>query len=52
MVPDAGGVTSVLLQHKEEILAWKSYVLQEAEAVSREAKIQWCRASGAQVINR
>jgi len=26
MVPDAGGVTSVLLQHKEEILAWKSYV--------------------------
>jgi len=30
---------------------WKSYVLQEAEATSREAKITWCRENGISVGN-
>ena len=32
-------------------MAWKSYVLQEAEAASREAKLRWCQENGVRVIN-
>ena len=32
-------------------LKWKSYVLQEAEATSREAKIRWARAQGIPVLS-
>jgi ribonuclease HI len=32
-------------------MAWKSYILQEAEAVSREAKLQWSWQHGVRVVN-
>ena len=32
-------------------LRMKSYLLQEAEAVSREAKVNWCREQGLRVLN-
>ena len=32
-------------------LRMKSYLLQEAEAVSREAKVHWCREKGLRVLN-
>ena len=31
--------------------AWKSYMLQEAEATSREAKLHWCWCKGVRVIS-
>ena len=38
-------------QKKRPILRVMSYLLQEAEAVSRNAKIKWCEANGVEVLN-
>ena len=32
-------------------VAWKSYMLQEAEAASREAKLRWCQERGVRVVS-
>ena len=37
-------------KRKDPKLTWKSYLLQEAEATSREAKIRWCVANGKKVF--
>ena len=39
------------LASKRHELTWKSYVLQEYEARSRDAKMRWADANGAKVIN-
>ena len=36
---------------KDPALRVKSYLLQEAEAVSRAAKVAWCEAHGLRVVN-
>ena len=38
-------------KHKRPVMRVLSYLLQEAEAVSRNAKIEWCDANGIQVLN-
>ena len=38
-------------QANKPALRMKSYLLQEAEAVSREAKVKWCREQGMRVLN-
>ena len=43
-------MTSTERQKKDPALRLKSYLLQEAEAVSRAAKLAWCKEHGVNVV--
>jgi hypothetical protein len=46
-----GMTKNEIAKNKRPVMRVLSYLLQEAEAVSRNAKIEWCDTNGIQVLN-